>query len=160
MLASGDPLFFGIAGYLVRRFGPQQVEVIPHYSSVQLAFARLGDSWQDAELISLHGRPIKGLAQRIDGRSKMALLTDEVNTPARIAAYLLEFGMKEYEAFVCERLGGPDERCSFWELEDMSRHKFVALNVVILRRQPGSGGSRRGFAYPDEAFAQRKPEKG
>ncbi|AIQ51690.1 bifunctional cobalt-precorrin-7 (C(5))-methyltransferase/cobalt-precorrin-6B (C(15))-methyltransferase [Paenibacillus sp. FSL R7-0331] len=161
VLASGDPLFFGIAGYLVRRFGPQQVEVIPHYSSVQLAFARLGDSWQDAELISLHGRPVQGLAQRIDGRAKVALLTDEVNTPARIAAYLLDFGMKEYEAFVCEHLGGPDERCSFWELEDMFRHEFAALNVVILRRKPGSGGRRRrGFAYPDEAFAQRKPEKG
>ncbi|MBY0013003.1 precorrin-6y C5,15-methyltransferase (decarboxylating) subunit CbiE [Paenibacillus typhae] len=161
VLASGDPLFFGIAGYLVRRFGPQHVEVIPHYSSVQLAFARLGDSWQDAELVSLHGRPIAGLAQRIDGRAKLALLTDGVNTPARIAAYLLEFGMLEYEAFVCERLGGPDECCGFWELEAMSRHEFAALNVVILRRKPGSAGaSRRGFAYLDEAFAQRKPEKG
>ncbi|CAM4471210.1 precorrin-6y C5,15-methyltransferase (decarboxylating) subunit CbiE [Paenibacillus typhae] len=161
VLASGDPLFFGIAGYLVRRFGSQRVEVIPHYSSVQLAFARLGDSWQDAELVSLHGRPITGLAQRIDGRAKLALLTDGVNTPARIAAYLLEFEMLEYEAFVCERLGGPDEHCGFWELEAMSRHEFAALNVVILRRKWGSaGGSRRGFAYPDEAFAQRKPEKG
>lgn len=101
----GGPALFGIAGYLVRKFGPEHVEVIPHYSSVQLAFARLGDSWQDAELISLHGRPIQGLAQRIDGKHKVALLTDESNTPAVIAAYLREFGMMEYEAFVCERLG-------------------------------------------------------
>jgi precorrin-6Y C5,15-methyltransferase (decarboxylating) len=153
VLASGDPLFFGIGGYLAKRFGPEQVEVIPHYSSVQLAFARLGDSWQDAALISLHGRPINGLAQRIDGRQKIALLTDEINTPARIAAYLREFGMTEYEAFVCERLGGPEEVCRFWELEALEQAEFAALNVVILRRKPGSMLEvQRGFAYPDEVF--------
>ncbi|WP_339313287.1 precorrin-6y C5,15-methyltransferase (decarboxylating) subunit CbiE [Paenibacillus sp. FSL M7-0896] len=161
VLASGDPFFFGIAGYLVRRFGPEHVEVIPHYSSVQLAFARLGDSWQDAELISLHGSPIQGLAQRIDGRHKIALLTDENNTPAVIAAYLQEFGMVEYEAFVCERLGGAEEICRFWTLEEMETREFAALNVVILRRkQEVSAPVRRGFAYPDGEFRQRKPEKG
>ncbi|AIQ16937.1 cobalamin biosynthesis protein CbiE [Paenibacillus sp. FSL H7-0357] len=161
VLASGDPLFFGIGGYLAKRFGPEQVEVIPYYSSVQLAFSRLGDSWQDAELISLHGRPINGLAQRIDGRQKIALLTDEVNTPARIAAYLREFGMTEYQPFVCERLGGPEEVCRFWELEELEQAEFAALNVVILRRKPGSTVEvRRGFAYPDGVFQQRKPEKG
>lgn len=161
VLASGDPLFFGIAGYLVRKFGPEHVEVIPHYSCVQLAFARLGDSWQDAELISLHGRPIQGLAQRIDGRHKIALLTDEHNTPAVIAAYLREFGMTEYEAFVCERLGGAGELCRFWTLEEMEQSAFAALNVVILRTRPDADAPlRRGFAYPDGAFHQRKPEKG
>lgn len=135
--------------------------MIPHYSSVQLAFARLGDSWQDAELISLHGRPIQGLAQRIDGRHKIALLTDENNTPAVIAAYLQEFGMVEYEAFVCERLGGAEEVCRFWTLEEMVTREFAALNVVILRRkQEVSAPVRRGFAYPDGEFRQRKPEKG
>lgn len=161
VLASGDPLFFGIAGYLVRRFGAEHVEVIPHYSSVQLAFARLGDSWQDAELISLHGRPIQGLAQRMDGRHKVALLTDDSNTPAVIAAYLREFGMTEYEAFVCERLGGAEEICRFWTLEEMEKSVFAPLNVVILRRKTGTAApKRRGFAYPDEDFRQRKPEKG
>ncbi|WP_151735333.1 precorrin-6y C5,15-methyltransferase (decarboxylating) subunit CbiE [Paenibacillus tengchongensis] len=163
VLASGDPLFFGIGGYLVQRFGPEQVEIIPHYSSVQLAFARLGDSWQDAELISLHGRPIRGLAQRIDGRRKVALLTDDRNSPARIAAYLLEFGMTEYEAFVCEELGGPGESCGFWELAELAEQAdgaFSGLNTVILRQKNMEHRLRRGFAYPDEAFAQRRPDKG
>ncbi|MFF2912333.1 precorrin-6y C5,15-methyltransferase (decarboxylating) subunit CbiE [Paenibacillus sp. NPDC057934] len=164
VLASGDPLFFGIATSLMQKFGPEHVEVIPHYSSVQLAFARLGDSWQDAELVSLHGRPIHGLAQRIDGKVKVALLTDAVNHPARIASYLLEFGMTEYEAFVCERLGSPEERCGFWELEEMKRldcGHFASLNVVILRHKPRIvAAARRGFAYADEDFAQRKPDKG
>ncbi|MBW4085461.1 precorrin-6y C5,15-methyltransferase (decarboxylating) subunit CbiE [Paenibacillus sp. S150] len=161
VLASGDPLFYGIAGYLVRRFGPEHVEVIPHYSSVQLAFARLGDSWQDAELVSLHGRPIRGLAQRMDGKHKIALLTDEINTPAAIGAYLREFGMTEYEIFVCERLGGAGEVCRFWEPDELEKGAFAPLNVVILRRKPEAVHERRrGFAYPDEAFHQRRPEKG
>jgi precorrin-6Y C5,15-methyltransferase (decarboxylating) len=166
VLASGDPLFFGIASYLVKRFGSEHVAVIPHYSSVQLAFARLGDSWHDAELISLHGRPISGLAQAIDGKSKIALLTDEVNNPVRIASYLSEFGFTEYEIFVAERLGGPEEKCRFWErdeIADLKHNHFAPLNVVILRRKPKPGkgdAERRGFAYLDEAFAQRKPEKG
>ncbi|WP_379160476.1 precorrin-6y C5,15-methyltransferase (decarboxylating) subunit CbiE [Paenibacillus sp. sgz5001063] len=161
VLASGDPLFFGIAGYLVRRFGPEHVEVIPHYSSVQLAFARLGDSWQDAELVSLHGRPIRGLAQRIDGKRKIALLTDEVNSPAVIGAYLREFGMTEYEAFVCEKLGGSGEVCRFWELDELEEGVFSPLNIVILRwKREDDKALRRGFAYPDETFHQRYPEKG
>ncbi|WP_379133117.1 precorrin-6y C5,15-methyltransferase (decarboxylating) subunit CbiE [Paenibacillus sp. sgz500958] len=159
VLASGDPLFFGIAGYLVKRFGAGRVEVIPHYSSVQLAFARLGDSWHDAELVSLHGRPLAGLAQRIDGRSKVALLTDDKNTPQAIAAYLQDFGITEYEIFVCERLGGPEEVCRFWELADMEHGEFALLNVIIMRLKP-ERGKRRGFAYPDEEFMQRRPDKG
>ncbi|MFC3749274.1 precorrin-6y C5,15-methyltransferase (decarboxylating) subunit CbiE [Paenibacillus sp. GCM10012306] len=164
VLASGDPLFFGIATALVHKFGAENVEVIPHYSSVQLAFARLGDSWQDAELVSLHGRPIHGLAQRIDGKAKVAILTDAVNHPAVIASYLLEFSMMEYEAFVCERLGSREERCGFWELEELKgldRGHFASLNVVILRHKPGNVvAARRGFAYADEDFAQRRPDKG
>ena len=48
----------------------------PYLSSIQLAFAKMGESWQDAYLVSVHGRSMKGLAQRIDGKEKVALLTD------------------------------------------------------------------------------------
>ena len=48
---------------------------------MQLAFAKMGESWQDAYLASVHGRSMKGLAQRIDGKEKVALLTDAENSP-------------------------------------------------------------------------------
>ncbi|MFM9281378.1 precorrin-6y C5,15-methyltransferase (decarboxylating) subunit CbiE [Paenibacillus jiagnxiensis] len=160
VLASGDPLFFGIAGYLAGKLEPGILDIIPHLSSVQLAFAKLGVSWQDAVVDSVHGRPITGLAQRIDGQSKVALLTDEINTPAAVADYLLRFGMTEYDAFVGENLGGPEEKYRRCSLEEMAATECSSLNVVILLRKPNAPEPRRGFGFADEEFHQRKPEKG
>ncbi|MGA8942792.1 MAG: precorrin-6y C5,15-methyltransferase (decarboxylating) subunit CbiE [Thermoactinomyces sp.] len=160
VLASGDPLFYGIAGLLVRKLGRERVEVHPHLSSIQLAFARMGESWQHAWIESLHGRSLKGLAQRIDGQEKAALLTDETNTPPVIANYLLQFGMTEYEAFVAENLGSADERCSWWELDELAHAQFSPLNVVILRRKKEATVPSRCPGIEDGSFFQRKPEKG
>ncbi len=103
ILASGDPLFFGIGSYLSSKI---DVEIYPYLSSIQLAFAKMGERWQDAYFTSVHGRSMKGLAQRIDGKEKVAFLTDTENSPNQIAQYLLSFGMTEYQAFVGENLGG------------------------------------------------------
>jgi precorrin-6Y C5,15-methyltransferase (decarboxylating) len=155
ILASGDPLFYGIGGYLSKKI---KAEIYPNVSSLQLAFARIGESWQDAYVTSVHGRSMKGLAQRIDGKSKIALLTDEENNPGAIAKYLLSFGMTEYAAFVGENLGGPDERTSWYELEEMPDKTFSPLNIVILQKK--AEGPRWPLGIPDEEFAQRKPDKG
>ncbi|UMY54521.1 MULTISPECIES: bifunctional cobalt-precorrin-7 (C(5))-methyltransferase/cobalt-precorrin-6B (C(15))-methyltransferase [Paenibacillus] len=162
VLASGDPLFFGIAGYLSAKLGAEHLDIMPHLSSVQLAFARLGESWQDAVLESVHGRPMTGLAQRIDGQNKVALLTDDRNHPGAVAAYLLHYGMTEYDAFVGEYLGGPDEVYQHYTLDEMAQRTFQPLNVVILRRRKGEDvpAIRRGFGFEDAEFHQRKPEKG
>lgn len=159
ILASGDPLFYGIGGYLASKL---DVEVYPNMSSVQLAFARMGESWQDAYMTSVHGRSLKGLAQRIDGKRKVALLTDERNHPGAIAQYLLSFGMTEYRAFVAENLDGMDERTGWYELEQLSgldEGAFSPLNVVILK---ASAEARKAWTLgiEDEVFAQRKPDKG
>ena len=60
ILASGDPLFFGIGRLVLGKLGAAHVEVIPQPSSVQLAFARAGLAWDDAAFVSLHGRPLEG----------------------------------------------------------------------------------------------------
>ncbi|MDQ0338389.1 precorrin-6Y C5,15-methyltransferase (decarboxylating) [Caldalkalibacillus uzonensis] len=155
VLASGDPLFYGIGGYLAKQM---PVEVYPSLSSLQLAFARMGESWQDAYIHSVHGRPMTGLAQRIDGRDKVVLLTDVNNSPQAIAAYLIKFGMTEYKAFVAENLGGEDERTGWYTLDEMVELHFSPLNVVVLKRVGPSPQWPLGI--DDEAFAQRKPDKG
>jgi precorrin-6B C5,15-methyltransferase / cobalt-precorrin-6B C5,C15-methyltransferase len=155
ILASGDPLFFGIGSYLSTKL---DLEVFPYLSSVQLAFAKMGERWQDAYLVSVHGRSMNGLAQRIDGKAKVAILTDEENSPNKIAAYLLSFGMAEYEAFVGENLGSENERCQWYRLEDMQDEEFSPLNVVILKKAGESPSWPTGI--PDDEFIQRKPEKG
>ncbi len=155
ILASGDPLFYGIGSYLSSKI---HIEIYPYLSSIQLAFAKMGERWQDAYLTSVHGRSMKGLAQRIDGKEKVALLTDIENSPNKIAQYLLSFGMTEYRAFVGENLGGENERCRWFNLEDMIDAEFSALNVVILKKTAENPSWSIGI--DDEEFIQRKPDKG
>ena len=155
VLASGDPLFFGIGGYLSSKMN---IEVYPYVSSIQLAFSKMGESWQDAYFVSVHGRSIKGLAQRIDGKAKVALLTDAENSPNRIAEYLLSFGMTEYRAFVAENLQGENEKAGWYELEEMVDIEFSSLNVVILKKV--ADGPHWSLGIEDEEFSQRKPDKG
>ncbi|MED1951169.1 precorrin-6y C5,15-methyltransferase (decarboxylating) subunit CbiE [Brevibacillus centrosporus] len=155
ILASGDPLFYGIGSLLAKKLN---VEIYPHLSSIQLAFAKMGEAWQDAALMSVHGRSIKGLAQRIDGKEKVALLTDAQNSPAAIAGYLLSFGMTEYDAFVAENLGSDEEKTGWYTLDEMADGVFSDLNVVILKKRRESPVWPFGIA--DEEFSQRKPDKG
>lgn len=155
ILASGDPMFYGIGSYLAKKV---PIEVYPSVSSLQWAFAKMGESWHDAYIVSLHGRTMKGFAQRIDGKEKVAVLTDETNDPCAIASYLLAYGMTEYEAFVGENLGGENERCRLLTLEEMKDASFAPLNIVILRRV--NRGSNWAFGIDDDEFLQRKPEKG
>ncbi|MFD2171895.1 precorrin-6y C5,15-methyltransferase (decarboxylating) subunit CbiE [Tumebacillus lipolyticus] len=158
VLASGDPLFYGIGSFLAKKL--PGVIIHPHLSSIQLAFARLGVAWQDALITSLHGKPISGLAQKIDGLDKVALLTDERNTPSAIADYLLSFGMTEYTMFVAENLGGETERCGSYQLEELAGRTFSPLNVVILLKKQGHTAPHYGLGIDDDQFAQRKPDKG
>lgn len=155
ILASGDPLFYGIGGYLSNKFS---VEIYPYLSSIQLAFSKMNEAWHDAYISSLHGRSISGFAQRIDGKDKVAILTDKINTPSSIAKYLLSFDMTEYKAFVCENLGGVQENCGWYTLEELTDQTFSPLNVVILKRKAIS--QTWSIGIDDEEFFQRKPEKG
>ncbi|TSI06727.1 precorrin-6y C5,15-methyltransferase (decarboxylating) subunit CbiE [Lysinibacillus sp. BW-2-10] len=155
ILVSGDPLFFGLGGVLAKKLS---LEIYPYTSSVQLAYSKMQESWQDAYIVSLHGRSIKGFAQKIDGRKKVAILTDEKNTPQAIANYLKHYGMNEYDAFVAENLEGENERCRFMTLDEMEHTTFSPLNVVLLKQRHAVTRSALGIA--DEAFHQRKPEKG
>jgi len=155
ILASGDPLFYGIGGYLAKKL---TIEVYPYMSSIQLAFSKMGESWQDAYVTSIHGRPIKGLAQKIDGKKKVALLTDADNNPNALARYLKHFGMTEYRAFVAENLQGVDEKFGWYSLDEMEEAQFSSLNVVIL--QQTSAPKRYALGIDDEEFSQRKPDKG
>ncbi|PIC65116.1 cobalamin biosynthesis protein CbiE [Sporosarcina sp. P13] len=155
ILVSGDPLFYGLGGVLAKKL---PLEIYPYTSSVQLAFSKMQESWHDAYIVSLHGRSIKGFAQKIDGRKKIAILTDETNSPQAIATYLKRFNMIEYDAFVAENLEGENERCRFLSLDEMEQTSFSSLNVVILKQR--NIVERASLGIPDDEFLQRKPDKG
>ncbi|OEH93121.1 bifunctional cobalt-precorrin-7 (C(5))-methyltransferase/cobalt-precorrin-6B (C(15))-methyltransferase [Bacillus solimangrovi] len=155
ILASGDPLFYGIGSYLSNKL---DIEIYPYLSSIQLAFARMEERWEDAYISSLHGRSIRGFAQKIDNKDKVAILTDQTNSPNEIAKYLISYHMTEYEAFIAENVGGETERCRWMSLSEMSEANFAPLNIVILKKKDESPVWTLGIE--DEEFAQRKPDKG
>lgn len=162
VLASGDPLFFGIGALLVKRLGRDHIEFIPQPSAVQWAFARAGVAWDDAEVISLHGRPLEGLLSRMRGLWKVGLFTDAENSPPRIAQHLLAHEQQGWRAVVCENLCGPGERVREFALDQLAACEDVApLNVLILVRQDASWRPPPTIAYlPEDDFAKRIPKKG
>jgi precorrin-6Y C5,15-methyltransferase (decarboxylating) len=162
VLASGDPLFFGIGARVAAAVGGEHVEVVPAPTSVQWAFARTGIAWDDADVISLHGRTLAGFATRARRSAKLAVLTDAENSPRRIATHLIEHGVADFSAFVCEHLGGPSERVRALSLDALSRTEDVAtLNVLLLVRMDPAWRAPATVPYlHEDAFAKRMPKNG
>jgi precorrin-6Y C5,15-methyltransferase (decarboxylating) len=166
LVSGGDPLFYGIARYLCDRLGKDQFEVVPHVSSMQLAFARVKESWEEAYLTSLAGRPLEAVIDRVRTAEKAGLFSSDEHPPARVARALLEHGIDYFRAYVCENLGSPDERVTQAELTDLAAMEFAPLNVLILVRKPNRpdrasrSGNYRLFGNPDDAFAQSQPKHG
>ena len=104
ILASGDPLFFGLGRLLLANFPAAEIQFYPHFSSVQLAFSRLKIPWQDAHLCSLHGRSADELIKLLkQGYEKIAVLTDSQNNPAAIARLFLALDLPvDYSFNICE----------------------------------------------------------
>jgi precorrin-6B C5,15-methyltransferase / cobalt-precorrin-6B C5,C15-methyltransferase len=113
LLASGDPLWFGIGRLLLQHLPAERLRFHPAPTSLQLAFARLGRPWQDATWISLHGRDPEPLAARLQQRpAALAVLTDPARGgAAEVRGILRASGLEAaYEVWLAERLGHPAER--------------------------------------------------
>ncbi len=154
LLASGDPGFFGIAALVLRRVPRDQVRIRPAVSSMQLAFARAGETWSDARFASLHGRPIENLAAVL-GAPRVGLFTDPGNHPGRIARFLLDAGWGSYEMVVAEDLGLPGERLRRGPPDAFVAWEGSDLNVVLLLRQ-GPDPRPLGPGLPDEGFSHER----
>ncbi len=135
VLASGDPLFFGIGRYLLRNLPDTLLEFLPNVTSVQYAFAKIREPWDDAVFISVHGRGLQKAVDRIIANDKAAILTDEVNTPAAIAKALLDRGCSGYRAYLCENLGTEEERIRITNISDLAEIEAAPLNVLLLIRE-------------------------
>ncbi len=158
VLASGDPLFFGIGRYLLRNLPEADLEFVPNVSSVQYAFAKIREPWDDAVFVSALGRGMKGAVDQVVAHDKIAILTDEENTPRAIATELLERGRDGYTAYLCENLGTAEESITHTDLRGLQDLPAAALNVLILIKEYEAGGEGAGpcLGIPDEEFATVK----
>ena len=133
VLSSGDPGFFGIVRLLGERFGQQALVVHPAPSSVSLAFARIGCAWDDAVIISAHGRPLDGAVAAALGLPKVAILTAPTQPPHALGRALIDAGSPPREVTVASRLGEPGERVTRTTLDGLANGAFDPMSVVVLR---------------------------
>ena len=167
VLTAGDPLFYGVARYLCDRLGKDRFEVMPNVSAMQMAFARVKESWEEAFLTNLASHGVQQVLEQIRGAEKVGLFTSEETPPSTVARFLLDQGVDNFTAYVCENLGAPDERVTQGELAEIAAaHEFSPLNVMVLIRKPHTPDrprelvGRRLFGNPDDLFLQSKPRRG
>jgi precorrin-6B C5,15-methyltransferase / cobalt-precorrin-6B C5,C15-methyltransferase len=164
--AVGDPLFYGTARYLMDKIGVESFDVLPHVSSMQLAFARLKETWEDAYLTDLSTRSLESVIDKVRIADTVGLFTSETNSPSRISRELLSRGIDYFSCTVCENLGGKDERVTRASLAELQDMKFDSLNILILKRAanrpdaPKSVSRLSRFGNPDDVFAQSRPKSG
>ena len=156
LLADGDPLLFGIAASLIPLLGRKNVVITPAPSAVQIGASRLGLSWKDFEIVSLHGRddfsPLFGAMQR---NKDCAVYTDNINTPQAIANRLVNKGIDNYSMTVMAQLGTPEELVVQGSPESFLNFSCADLNIVILTAE-NKKCSAPLFGRADESFLKEK----
>ena len=158
VLASGDPGFFGIVRPLAARFGPGLLEVHPAPSSVALAFARAGCNWDDAVVVTAHGRPLADAAALAAEHPKVAALVSPDSPPEALGKELLRLGARHQNVLVCSRLGLDEEQVTATDLPGLAGGTWDPLSVVVLLADDGATAVKSAAwgVTPDHDFDHRK----
>ena len=160
ILATGDPMHFGIGATMRRRLDPDEMLVIPSPSGFSLAAARLGWPLSDAACISLHGRSVAGLQPHILPDNKVVSLTSVARTVHEVADLLVGRGYGDSNLTVLEHMGGARERITTHRAADVAalssgESPFADFNVLAIECVAGPDAAI--FApvpgLPDDAFA-------
>ena len=154
VVASGDPLCYGVGAMLLREFAPEEVILHPAPSAFSLAAARLKWPLESCVAISLHGRPLDALRLYLAPGARILALSTDGTTPARVADLLRAAGWGPSALIVLEHMGGPRERRIDGIAADW-RAETADLNLLAIECRPGAGA--RAWSHlaglPDDAFA-------
>jgi precorrin-6Y C5,15-methyltransferase (decarboxylating) len=153
VLASGDPMFYGIGSTLARLLGPARLRVLPHPSSVSLAAARLGWPLDDVDVVSLVGRPRELLHPLLQPGRRVLALTASDTAAADVRAVLDARGFGASPVTVLADLGGQDERVTVAGAGDAGEpHSRLAIIAIECRLDPAAAPVPRTPGLPDDAF--------
>lgn len=155
VLASGDPMYYGIGVTLARLVGARALRVFPQPSSVSLACARLGWPLADVPVVSVVGRPLATVLPELgDGRRILVLSADQ-HTPAALAELLRDNGFGASNLTVLEQLGGPDECLASGVAAEWRRGEGDPLNIVAIEcvGDPARARTTRVPGLPDEMYS-------
>jgi precorrin-6Y C5,15-methyltransferase (decarboxylating) len=151
VLASGDPMFYGIGSTLVRLLGAERVSVLPHPSSVSLAAARLGWPLDDVDVVSLVGRPLELLHPALQPGRRLLALTAGPTAAADVRALLAARGFGTSPVTVLADLGGPAEAVA---PANGRPHSRLAIVAIECRLDPAAAPLPRTPGLPEDAFEE------
>ncbi|HHB1450908.1 TPA: precorrin-6y C5,15-methyltransferase (decarboxylating) subunit CbiE, partial [Serratia odorifera] len=154
VLASGDPMFYGVGASLARQVPAEELLILPAPSSVSLAAARLGWPLQEVVTLSVVARPVAALNAHLASGVRLLVLSNDGNSPALIAALLAERGFGPSRITVFEHLGGPAERridghAQAWEPTAVADLNLIAIDCLADANAPRLS---RLAGLPDSAF--------
>ena len=133
VMVSGDPGYYSILDLLRKNFPPEIIEVIPSISAMQLAFAKLALSWQNATLLSFHGRKPSNADLKFEPQKILGMLTDNEFNSATISEILLQNGWNENSNIaICARLSYPDEKIICTTLGATAKMEAVKNCILIV----------------------------
>jgi precorrin-6Y C5,15-methyltransferase (decarboxylating) len=154
VLATGDPMHFGIGVSLAKRVPADEMAVYPHISAFSLAAARMRWPLADTECLTIHGRPLDLLAGAVAPGRKLLLLSHDGTSPAEVARRLGELGYGSSELTVLEHMGGQRERIYAGRADAWAHPRAADLNTlaVLCRATDSARALSLSSGLPDEAF--------
>lgn len=154
VLATGDPMWFGVGVTLARHVPREEMRILPQVSAFSLAAARLGWALADCDCLTLHGRPLDLLNAAVLPGAKLLLLTDDGAAPTLIARRLVELGYGQSRLVVLEHMEGPAENMIEATAVGWGGRRTADLNTVAVevRADAGTKPRARVPGLPDEAF--------
>jgi len=154
VLASGDPLWYGVGVLLARHFSADEMTILPQPSAFSLAAARLGWALADCACLSLHGRPFDTLRLHLAPGRRLLLLSEHGATPRAVARLLAETGWAGSRLTVFEHLGGSREAQLSATAAEWGERATADLNTIALECEAGPDARplSRLAGLPDDAF--------
>ena len=154
VLASGDPLYFGVGATLIRRFGAENVFVLPAPGSVSLACARMGWSIPDVQVVTIHGRALENISLHLTPGARLVVLSRDGDSPGEVAELLTAKGFGPSRMAVLEQLGGANEARHDGVAENWPKDTRAQLNIIALDCVAGPNAKplSRLAGLPDDAF--------
>ncbi|HEV2301460.1 MAG TPA: precorrin-6y C5,15-methyltransferase (decarboxylating) subunit CbiE [Stellaceae bacterium] len=154
VLASGDPMWYGVGVTLARRFAREEMTILPHLGVFSLAASRLGWPLAECTLLTLHGRPLDMLRLHLAPNRRILVLSEDGATPGAVAGLLTRLGWGASALEVLAHLGGEREEAFSAEARQWGERRVPDLNTIALlcRPQPGARILSRLPGLPDDAF--------
>jgi len=154
LLATGDPMNYGVARKLFELLPREEIRVIPHLSAFSLAAAHMGWSLPDCDCFTIHGRPAANLEAFIQPDVKLLVLTQDETSIAEACRRLIARGFETSEVTVLENLGGPKQRATTFQANQNPDNNWSPLNTLAIHCKASKGAKiySRVAGLPDEAF--------